>query len=249
MSAEEDLVLDRSGHMPSWVFDRLRLDPAESAPEFFAAADRHLAACERCRAMRAAQDAEVAALPALPPRRRAVASRGASRAWWVGGAGVLAAAAVALLMARAPSDDLIAKGSRLDFEVHVDSGAGAALVWDGALVRPGARVGFRLRAEADGHALVFGWDDGGVAYPIFPASGERKAAPWAASKSPETLPAAIAFDAVGSAEHLVAVWCPNTFELGDLEVSPRVERARLEAAVKERGCLLRMVHLVKARQP
>jgi len=252
VSARDDLALDRSGHLSTWALDRLRLDPQTSEPDFFAAAERHIAACERCRAARAALDAEVAAMPApLPPAslRAARPPRGGRRLWWIGGAASLAAAALALLIVR-PPDDVTPKGSRLDLEVHVaDDGRSPRLVADGAVVRPGARAGFRVRAAEDGHLMLFGWDDTGAPYAIHPAGDAARAAPIAAASEPSQVPAAIAFDDVGASERLAAVWCPAPFALHDLSPAPSLDEARLAEAAAARGCVLRVVHLRKARAP
>jgi hypothetical protein len=116
------------------------------------AIERHLAACDRCRAYLAMLDARQAALvtpaPGAPaPRRSAILTNRNRWLWPATGAVALAAAILLLVRGRPPSGDYVGtKGSpAVQVLVHRE---GDTRVWDGrSPVKPGDALALRVACE------------------------------------------------------------------------------------------------------
>ena len=211
--------LDRGGHLSELMLDRLRTDPPGAMGEAHANARLHLASCAACQAADAELvkgDAELA-----PPRARPLPSqRWPKLALAV--ATPLALAAIVLLIVRPPpseTDGMLRKSGAIDFEVYVHDGTKSRLVQSGDAVHPGDRVSFKVQARVAGHLLVVGSDEAGHAYRCWPQNEAVDAADAPAfgpTEGPEELPAAMRFDDVLGAEHLVAIFCAAPFSYADV---------------------------------
>ena len=209
--------------------------------------------CPPCRDAVAATANEAPSLTLGPPAPKTdVVSLDAARAKkrrlraLLGGALVLAAAAVALIVTRAPSDpDVLAKGTSFAFEVHVNDGKTTALASDGQVVSPGQRAGFKLRAEESGFVAILGWDDRLTPYAIYPATFDAPAPALAATRDATVIPAAVAFDGNGTRETLAAVYCQAPFRVSELVAGAAPVSETLPAAVAKRQCALRTLTLSK----
>jgi len=242
---------DTRVHLDELAYDRMRLDARASDPAFFEAAERHLAACDACRAAFAQLDA-VDRDFTLPPSL-AVAARarggGRRRLWAVAGAALALAAGVvvAVRLAAAPVDDgLRVRGGALELQVYVHDGRESHLVIDASEVHAHDRVAFRARASATGWLLIVGWDDRLTPYPVHP-SGDAgfAAAPFDAARDFVQLDAGLELDERPGSETLVAIHCPERFSLADLVDVTRVDVDGLGRAAADRGCALRSVRLDK----
>ncbi|MCB9731730.1 MAG: DUF4384 domain-containing protein [Deltaproteobacteria bacterium] len=112
------------------------------------------------------------------------------------------------------------RGGAFDLEVWVHDGEAARPVATGDAIRPGDRVGFRVKARADGHLLVAGVDREGHVYVCYPQGASDGSAPFAATAEPVELDQAMRFDAVPGEERLVAFFCDVPITLA--EVAPRL---------------------------
>ncbi|MEQ1504489.1 MAG: hypothetical protein ABMB14_19785 [Myxococcota bacterium] len=206
------------------------------------AIEAHLAACPACAARVAAARTDDAL---APPIRRLPTP--ANRGRW-GLAGLVAAAAAAAAIGLSSGDpDLTPKGAGLALEVFVDRGPTSPRLGWGDPVRPGDRIGFRVRSGVAAQLLVVGIDDTGAVYPCWPSDGI--AAPVDASPTPQDLAAAIRLDPTPGAERIVAVACPDGFSIADLH-DPLVERASSvgpseRSATIRAGCVQDELRLVK----
>ncbi|MFO0746794.1 MAG: hypothetical protein U1F43_14145 [Myxococcota bacterium] len=227
LRAEDDVALPTLAALQVGARPRLRL------------VDRDEAGGEAGDDARDERDDSRAAAADARPRRRQALGRIA-----LGAGAALAMAAGLLLFTRPaqralpvggvgvdPTEELVARGGNLDFEVHVHDGTKSRLVDDGGVVHPGERAGFGLRASADGFVLVFGWDQTGTAYAAYPLGGDLatlRAAPIQASREPVAVPSAIRFDDLLGDEHLAAVYCDHAFALSDVLPAGAVDLHELQ---------------------
>ncbi len=166
-------------------------------------------------------------------------SAGAGGRWWLVG-GLAAAAAALLVVLGGRSEDpqgWRARGAGPTLEVYVARGEGAARLRDGDAVRPGDRLGFRLRDPEGGHVLVVGVDATGAVYPCWPPDGRSRPLP--PSLQPTQLDAAVAVDATPGDERIVAIRCAAPIGLTD--VAPAGPPAPAGCSVSE----LRLVKEVR----
>jgi hypothetical protein len=254
MTVEERRGFDRQGHLTELALDVLDEGLRAEDPAFFDDAERHLAECAACRLRRDERrehDAAIVMGPSLLVRQRA--ARRTPRSRLVRGAlvlgGALALAATLFLLTRPrplpmPEGDFRAKGGELHLQVHVHDGQRVRLVGDGDTVAPGDKAGFAVRASRAGHLLVFGWDETGRVYPVWPAASDAagvSSRPLAPQQELTPLPAAVRFDAIGGEEHLVAVFCPQPFTLSNIVPSGVVTAPLPRPA----GCSVRALALHK----
>lgn len=272
-----DPAFDGTGHLSDLSLDRLHLDGPDADRDFMARVAPHMATCAACTealSERIAADASFRIGPRAPARRGAEVvplrprpRRGAL----IAATGVLAAAAVALLVVRPwaptptpPVGDPVAtgegpdviriRGGALDFEVQIDDGGARRAVSDGAPVKAGDRAGFAVRTRAPGFVMIVGWDATGAVYLAHPAAGAdplvTEAEAIGVSAEPVRLATAVELDATPGTEHLAAVHCPTAFRFAalaatvDAPTGADALRGRLAA-----GCTLRELRLEKAGAP
>lgn len=258
--------LTRFDHLTDLACDRLATDPPDSDPELFAACYAHLAACEACRARfaRVLDEQRAVILPSAAVRSLAARSTPGpaplpalrAKRWPLVAGVVMALAASLFLVLRPstpdadlvpvtfPSDDPRSKGAPLSLQIHVNDGSQTRTVGDGDDIHPGERAAFAVRTTVAGHLLIFGWDDSGKRYPIWPADSDPvHAAPFAATPTWTAIPAAVRFDDALGDEHLIAVFCPTTFALSDLAPAP-IGSAR-DSVPLPPGCSAHLVVLHK----
>lgn len=254
-----DQLLTRDGHLSPLALERRRYDAPDPGRDAFV--DAHLAGCDACAAtLAAAEDADRAfaiapptallrAAPAAPapPRRRT-----RTLTLWLA---PLAAAAIALLILapwRDAPDVTRLRGGPFDLEVWVHDGAEARQVATGDTVRPGDRIGFRVKARRPGHLLVVGVDAQGHVYICYPQEAAASA-PIPVTPTPIELDQAMRFDAVAGRERLVALFCDTPIALDEVAETLRREAGTLtmaDALPRLRGdCVQREVVLEKLGDP
>lgn len=208
------------------------LDLGELDATATAEARAHLDTCEACRARVAAMAAVAPPAPPLaaPPLRVVDGGRPAStsppppaappRTGWrwlapVAGIAALAAGALSILVQPAPEPEFAVRGAGLDLEVFRDTEAGAEPLADRALVRPGDRLGFRVKTAEPGYVVVFGVDAAGAPWPAWP-QGPAPEAERLEPGASHALPAAVRLDDGPGGERVVAVRCAERFAFADV---------------------------------
>ncbi len=222
--------LGRDGHLVDLMIDRLLCD--DLTPDERTGVEAHLADCSGCRArLASARDVTMpwGELPVLEPLHRDARPplpEPANRPWrWMLPLVVAAAVLFGFVgpwsISSNDAPGMRLKGTGLLLEVW-RSGPPPSLVGPGDEVHPGDRVGFRVRAGADGYLLILGVDESGRAYPCHP-SRPAEAVPHQASGAAMTVKAAIVMDALLGTEQIVAVQCAAPFHY--TEVSSALEAA------------------------
>jgi hypothetical protein len=166
------------------------------------------------------------------------------------GAGALAAAALLALgvgnLGRWPGfDDGDGTRSKGAFALtfFVKRGDAVLAGSDGQSVAPGDQLRFAITSAAPGHLAIFSLDGAGVASVYYP-SGITRAQSLAASSS-KPLDTAVELDAVPGRERIIAISCPEPFELEPLRARLQTER-ELSAPP---DCVLDQLTLVKGTHP
>ncbi|HEY4221716.1 MAG TPA: hypothetical protein VGO62_10240, partial [Myxococcota bacterium] len=174
---------------------------------------------------------DAAASSPLVPARHSPRLRLVARA--TAGAGLLAAAAVLVVMVRG-SDGERSKGGAgaLTFSVLHDGVARAGS--DGEIVHPGDALRFSVRTPSRAYVAVISSDGGGAVSAYFPVDG----AALPLVNGAEDLPAATALDDVLGRETLTAFFCDRAVPAGAL-----VDAVKLASAVP--GCVTDRAHIVK----
>ncbi|MFZ4580260.1 MAG: hypothetical protein ACOYOB_17900, partial [Myxococcota bacterium] len=113
------------------------------------------------------------------------------------------------------------KGSDFDVEVFVHDGAGARPVGDGATVRPGDRIGFRLHVARPSHVWIVGLDAAGEVYRCYPQAPGVGPVLVPGAAAPIDVPEFVEFDATPGAERIVALSCPQPVAFEVLAASLR----------------------------
>jgi len=169
-SCPSDLQLD------AWDAGELPDGEAAALLEHAAGCPDCAARVEAVRARREAFGAD-AALRALGRRLEDEAAPApAWRRWWRPALGRAAVAAAVLLMLpvlapREAPDTIRLKGD-LALVVHRRTAGGSEPLTDGAMARPGDRLGFRVRAPRPGHVLLQVRDGGGALQRLLPRPGQ-----------------------------------------------------------------------------
>lgn len=217
--------LRRDGHLTDLALEYLLDDEPLSGTE------QHLAACSSCASrLQAARELEV------PPR--AVVRTGPPRWMFAAGAGLaLAASALLVVSMPTPGDGIRVKGADVVLQVFRDEGPTSRQLFDGDLVQPGDRLGFRVRLRRDGHFMVVG-TDGVEAYACYPQGEAVTAVEVAGQDDAVELDAAIRLDDARGMERLVLLWCDSGF---DFDVAAEVA---MDGAVPP-GCLVHDLTLEK----
>ena len=220
-------LLREDGHLTDLAMERRVLD--DLAPDERRRFEGHVEACDRCRhRLDAVWADEQAAVDALPPLRAAapaaVSPIHRARRWrpWQAGAGAMAAAAVLLLVLR-PDDRALRppvepdapgvrlKGGALAMELILDDGRKGTRLTDGATIKPGARVAFRVRVREAGWLLIVGADDAGERYLCFPQHDGWTPRRVDATVGFVTLNEFWRFDATPGSERITGLLCPHPF--------------------------------------
>ena len=156
-------------------------------------------------------------------RRRAVATPGrlvTRRAWLVSG-GVVAAAAVAVVVVLrgrpAEPDDLRPKGDTIGLVVHVATAGGSRPVAGDGTVRVGDRIRFEVSVPRPGYVAVIGVDRSGTSTVYYPFGGAAPARVDAGAGA--VLPGAVELDATEGDEAIYAAYSEHRFALGDALVA------------------------------
>ena len=112
----------------------------------------------------------------------------------------LAVAAAVTMMVMPPepppvADTFRVKGAPFELEVHVHDGERSRRVSPGDTVRPGDRLGFRVRGAQEGHLMIAGFDATLEPYLCYPQGvPEQSATSARASSGPDALQAAVELD-------------------------------------------------------
>lgn len=171
-------------HLSTLALHQLRL--GELASDDAAAAEAHLAACERCRRRADAQQAQRAAFEAAPvPPAILAASAPANRPWprWIASVVAVAAAAmigVSLAWGPHPETTRI-KGDMPEIELWVRSDAGVRVVHAGEKLGPGDVVQVKYATDGAAYAILAGRDQTGEieVYGEVPLHADLAEAPFA----------------------------------------------------------------------
>jgi hypothetical protein len=196
-------------HLSDLALDRLRTGEALSVET-----RAHLESCGQCAARKAELDEDAAAFArAAPIAELAAATRRrlGSHAWQArrrrvvyGAMAMLSAAAVLLLMWRAPEPELRAKGGvALDLFRKRATGEVEALLPLGRVL-PGDALRFRLGTPQAGYATIISIDGAGVVSTYYPDAPEL--APIARGRN-QLLDAAIELDGTLGKERLIVFVC------------------------------------------
>ena len=252
-----NFLFARDGHLLDLGIDGLLAE--ELSAEGQAQVDEHLAACEPCRlrvdearALLAEPLPPLRALPvqdapteALPPAQDLPGPANNNRMWMALGS-VLALAAAMLLFVLPEGeqpDTFTARGGQLHLEVYKQTEGTSQLLVDGDRVAPGDTLGFRVELSEQAHLALVGADSNDAVYAIWPPQGGS--APIGPTAQPEQLSAAIQLDATPGVERLLAVACPQPFQLSDEQVRS-VSETGSSAQLLE-GCTQELVRLDKAQ--
>lgn len=185
------------------------------------------------------------------------AARPRSRRWMLplGGLGLLAAAA-ALLLVKPPEPEpevFTARGAEVSLEVSLEvyrnATTGVERLEDGATVKPGDHLGFRVVSSRQGDVRIVGRDGTGRAWPVSPAAGAI-----AVTVPPDGAPladAAVVLDATPGSERFILLVCPSALAWDDVvlavERAPAVADTRLPPLFP--GCAQDEVRLSKVIAP
>ncbi len=237
----------RDGHLTDLALLRYSYDPPSAAAEVSDVVRRHAAICQQCRRRLELLGGRLPApgrFRAPRPRRRKVAA--------VIALGVAAALAFAIIprgIDPGLEEDVVrVRGTGFDVRTFVFDGRVVRAVSDADVIRPGDRVRFELHATEPGWVLVAGVDDSGAVYPCVPQA-EDAGAIRLDRESVLTPPASTRFDATGTRERLVAIYCDRPFALNDVRAA--LARAGVETPAGQRmpalrdGCAQREVELTK----
>jgi hypothetical protein len=241
------------------VFDRWL--SGELGPEEERTATTHLAGCARCKARHTQIERERAQFldryPSFAHRTSAPDAAPAGerspsvlrrRGAWLGGA-LAAAALLALSVGNLGRERELDDGSgtrskgALALTFFVKHGDVVLAGSDGQSVAPGDQLRFAITNSAPGHLAIFSLDGAGVASVYFP-SGRTRAQPLSVSSS-TPLDTAVELDAVPGRERIIAISCPEPFELEPLRARLQTERELLAPP----GCVSDQLTLVKAAHP
>ncbi len=137
------------------------------------------------------------------------------RRWrfWLPLAAVATVALGVFVLREPPEDDSTVKGSLVFSAFRQRENAAAEALASGAIVKPGDRIRFSVRAPTDGFVAVLSRDGAGHASVYYPFSASQ-AAPHG-PKDP-LLPGAIMLDEALGTERLWALFSARAFELGPL---------------------------------
>ncbi|MCP4804986.1 MAG: DUF4384 domain-containing protein [Proteobacteria bacterium] len=218
-------VFTRDGHVLELALERYVLDELESGHAELV--DLHVAECETCAASLTAIHEDDTAMPAFWARidlsgdtdlgdiEPANDPQGVTIPPWkkiTPILGLLAAALlIGLLLPTGPEFE--ARGGEVELQVYRHDGEQGAPVFDGDVVHPGERLGFRLASGRGGHAMVVGVDDAGTIYPCWPQP-EGVSVLLDPMTEPTTLPTAVRLDDMLGSERIVAVVCDDAFTFG-----------------------------------
>jgi hypothetical protein len=181
----------------------------ELAGDTAAAVTDHMSGCERCRDRERVLSADRAQFRAAAPRLR----RG--RPWIAVAGTMVAAAAAAVFVLRAPVDTTRTKGgARLGFVVA----RGDTMVMGGAgeRVHPGDTLSYLVSAPQPSYVAVLSRDPAGRITAYFPA-GDR--AQWVPAGREVQLPIATQMDGSLGRERLVGVFCDRPVEVEQLSAA------------------------------
>lgn len=245
--------LGRDGHLTQLALEQLQLGEPLSA-----SVEGHIGACDACR-QRLQQVAQWHAHVQVRPPAQVVPLRRRLASQWLPAAGLLALAALVLLvLGRDPEprqlpvpvgETVRSKGSPVDFEVYAYDGAVVRQVFAGDVVHPGERLGFRLRTAQASHVMVAGVDSQGSAYLCYPYGESAQSRLLPATPIPVAVDDAVVLDAVPGDEHLVALFCPEPFAFAGVADKLRTlvaSRPALQALpIVLDGCLQRELALRK----
>jgi hypothetical protein len=112
-----------------------------------------------------------------------------------------------------PGDTWRRKGSDFSLDFYLHDGQDTYALMNGDVVHEGDRVGFLAHALSPGYLVIVGLDALGRTYPCYPQGNEEQAERVEPSEEPLSLDQAIRFDGVLGQERLVAVFCPEAFEV------------------------------------
>jgi hypothetical protein len=242
------------------VFDRWLA--GELGPEEQRTAATHLAGCARCKARHIQIERDRAQFldryPSFAPRTAVPApstplgersaTRPRRRGAWLGGA-LAAAALLALGVGNLGRERELGEGdgtrSKGTFALtfFVKHGDAVLAGSDGQSVAPGDQLRFAITSSAPGHLAIFSLDGAGVAS-VYHPSGATRARPLAVSSN-TPLDTAVELDAVPGRERIIAISCPEPFELEPLRARLESERELLAPP----GCVSDQLTLVKAGHP
>jgi hypothetical protein len=209
-----------------------------------AAAEAHLATCERCRRRRAALDAERKAFLAQRPALEIKpAQRGRGRRQGLLAFGAFAAAAglvllVGLLQERPEPIVRVKGGPGIGF--FVERRGSSKRGTEGEVVYPGDRVHFVYTSDKPIYLAIYSLDSRGTASIFFPGSERALGLP-AASEA--ALSSAVELDDAPGPETVFAVFCDTGFLVERFRKS-LAERRSLEAPA---GCRLDVLTWTKGR--
>lgn len=115
----------------------------------------------------------------------------------------------------ASNDGIRIKGAPMVVEVYAYDGKQSRRAHDGARVKPGEKLGFRLRIERPGYAMIVGVDDTDTPYLCFPLRSRE------AYRFPEPVEGfepkhSMRLDATPGRERIISVFCPHPFGFDDV---------------------------------
>lgn len=244
--------------LPDWLVERAALDevPATSRDRIERADQHELN--ERIAALRAENDAELAAYPAkqalvlIENRAAAESKRRAARRRnvqlrWMGILGTAAAAAVILLMvgkhdvSGTPTEAQLGEteGNTLDITrakgpsrlvAYRQDGEHAELLRQDTLVRAGDLIQLRYNAGGKRYGMIASIDGAGVVTLHFPAAEDAPAEATALAKQPTSLPNAYSLDDAPRFERFFFITADSPIDVSQTLAALRTFAARTDSA-------------------
>ncbi|GEM_PF-1247927 len=158
----------------------------------------------------------------------------AARRWLAPVAAALAASLAFAVLSVGPDDGyddgVRLKGSTFGVAFFVHDGAAVRRVDTGDAVRPGERIGFRLRMPEPGHVMIVGVDSTGSVYACHPQDTDGNSRAYKASADPIRIDEAMRFDDSAGHERLIAITCQQPFSLDDVRERMSREARALDAS-------------------
>jgi hypothetical protein len=209
-----------------------------------AAAEAHIATCDRCRNLRAEfaaqRQAFFAVRPALESKSAPVARRRRRALVSLGAFAAAAALAVVVSLVQVEPEPVVRAKGGPSIGFFVERGGSAKRGTAGEVVYPGDRVHFTYTSDKPRYLAIYSIDSRGAASAFFP-DGDRAERLSAGSDS--SLSSAVELDDAPGLETVFAVFCDSDFSVEQLRKS-LAERRSLEAPS---GCSLDVLTWAKGR--
>jgi len=104
------------------------------------------------------------------------------------------------------------KGGAFQLQAVVQRAAGTSRLQTGDKVSAGDRVRFGIRTKKSGYVAIVGYDATRMIN-VYVADTKRRALKVGATSDTQWLEEGVEFDSTPGQEHVIALWCPNTFDV------------------------------------